>query len=76
MPVRGELFKIYLFAYAVFRFFVEFVRGNPDLAFGLSGSQLFLVPSTLLLIAYFVRQIARDAYTVPAPAAPPVLAEE
>jgi prolipoprotein diacylglyceryl transferase len=66
VPVKGELFKIYLLAYAVFRFLVEFVRGNPELALGLSGSQLFLVPSTLLLLAYFVRQLVRDAYTVPA----------
>jgi phosphatidylglycerol---prolipoprotein diacylglyceryl transferase len=76
MPVRGELFKIYLLAYAVFRFFVEFVRGNADLAFGLSGSQLFLIPSTLLLIAYFGRQLARDAYTVPAPIAPALVVED
>ena len=54
--VEGDLFKIYLLAYAVFRFLVEFVRGNPPLWEGLSGSQLFLIPSTLALAGYFVRR--------------------
>jgi phosphatidylglycerol---prolipoprotein diacylglyceryl transferase len=76
MPVKGELFKIYLLAYALFRFLVEFVRGNPELAFGLSGSQLFLVPSTLVLVGYFARQLARDAYSVPAPAARGLVVED
>ena len=59
VTVEGDLFKIYLLAYAVFRFFVEFVRGNVVMWHGLSGSQLFLIPSTLILIAYFLRQRAR-----------------
>src|SRR6185437_4472951 len=59
LRVEGDLFKIYLLAYAVFRFFVEFVRGNPPLWAGLSGSQLFLIPSTLALVAYFVRERVR-----------------
>ncbi len=62
--VEGDLFKIYLLAYAVFRFFVEFVRGNPAVWHGLSASQLFLIPSACLLVAYFVRgrdRIAGDS---------------
>lgn len=55
----GELFKIYLLAYAVFRFAVEFVRANAVVFAGLTRPQLFLIPSTLLLIAYFAR-----SYTV------------
>ena len=55
--VEGDLFKIYLLAYAIFRFLVEFVRGNPPLWSGLTGSQLFLIPSTLLLAAYFARRL-------------------
>lgn len=54
--VEGDLFKIYLLAYAVFRFFVEFVRGNVVVWHGLSGSQVFLIPSTMLLVGYFMRQ--------------------
>jgi prolipoprotein diacylglyceryltransferase len=56
ITVEGDLFKIYLLAYAIFRFFVEFVRGNPVLWNGLTGSQLFLIPSTLILVAYFARR--------------------
>jgi prolipoprotein diacylglyceryltransferase len=60
VTVEGDLFKIYLLAYAIFRFFVEFVRGNPVLWNGLTGSQLFLIPSTLLLAGYFVRRLWVD----------------
>ena len=63
--VNGELLKIYLLAYAVFRFNVEFVRGNEVVWEGLTRSQLFLVPSTLLLGWYFVRQWRRGVYRLP-----------
>ena len=63
--VKGELLKIYLLGYAVFRFGVEFVRGNPQVWLGLSRSQLFLIPSTLLLIWYFARQHHRGIYQLP-----------
>jgi phosphatidylglycerol:prolipoprotein diacylglycerol transferase len=55
VTTEGDLFKIYLLAYAAFRFAVEFVRGNPVLWFGLTGAQLFLIPSSLALAAYFAR---------------------
>ena len=54
--LRDELFKIYLLAYAMFRFLIEFVRGNEVVWGGLTRSQLFLIPSTLLLAGYFVRR--------------------
>jgi prolipoprotein diacylglyceryl transferase len=54
--VEGDLFKIYLLCYAVFRFLVEFVRGNEAVWQGLTRSQLFLIPSTLLLAWYFARR--------------------
>ena len=54
--LRGELFKVYLLAYAVFRFLIEFVRGNEVVWAGLTRSQLFLIPSTLLLAGYFLRR--------------------
>lgn len=66
VPVRGELFKIYLTGYGLFRFAVEFVRGNPAVWLGLSYSQLFLIPTTLALLAYFARRVARGVYRVPA----------
>jgi len=65
VTVKGELLKIYLLAYALFRFAVEFVRGNLEAWAGLSRSQLFLIPSTLLLLAYFWRQWRRDVYRIP-----------
>lgn len=71
IPVPGELFKLYLISYAVFRLLVEFVRGNQVMWSGLSGSQLFLIPSTIVLAIYFYRQIARGAYRPPAPAMQP-----
>jgi phosphatidylglycerol---prolipoprotein diacylglyceryl transferase len=63
MHVPGDLFKVFLLGYAGFRFAVEFVRGNPEMWAGLSGSQLFLVPGTLLLLAYFWRRRARGIST-------------
>lgn len=39
----GDAFKLYLLAYALFRFGIEFVRDNPEMGFGLSGSQIFLL---------------------------------
>jgi phosphatidylglycerol---prolipoprotein diacylglyceryl transferase len=63
--VKGELFKIYLLCYALFRFAVEFVRGNQAVWHGLSRSQLFLIPSTILLLAYFWRQYRRGVYRIP-----------
>jgi phosphatidylglycerol:prolipoprotein diacylglycerol transferase len=57
--VEGDLFKLFLLLYAVFRFFVEFVRGNPVMGFGMSGSQLMVLPSSILLALYFVRRRQR-----------------
>ena len=39
----GELLSLYLVAYAVFRFGVEFVRGNEVVAAGLTRPQFFLL---------------------------------
>lgn len=64
--VKGELLKIYLICYALFRFAVEFVRGNEIVWASLTRSQLFLIPSTLLLLVYFWRQWRRGVYRLPA----------
>ena len=53
--VRGQSFKVYLLAYGVSRFALEFVRGNPVMWLGLTGSQLFLLATLPLLAAYFLR---------------------
>lgn len=65
----GNSFKLYLLAYAVFRFAVEFVRDNPVMLFGLSGSQIFLlvtVPVAIALYRWRGRQIA-GRVAAPAP---------
>ena len=53
---EGDVFKTFLLAYAVFRFFVEFVRGNPVMALGLTGSQLTVLPGAIALVVYFLRR--------------------
>ena len=45
---------------------VEFVRGNQVVWEGLTRSQLFLIPSTMLLLLYFWRQLAHGAYAATA----------
>ncbi len=59
--VRGESFKVYLLAYGIFRFGLEFVRGNPMMFGGLTGSQLFLLATVPLLAAYFARRVRSGA---------------
>jgi prolipoprotein diacylglyceryltransferase len=54
LPV-GLSFKLFLLGYGVFRFAVEFVRGNPEMAIGLSGSQIFLIVTIPLLIVHIAR---------------------
>jgi prolipoprotein diacylglyceryltransferase len=70
VPVQGDLLKLYLLGAGVFRFLVEFVRANPEQAFGLSGPQIVLVPLVALLVAHFVRQLRRGVYRMPPAPAP------
>ncbi len=65
VPVQGDLLKAYLLAAAIFRFGVEFVRGNEVQAFGLTGPQIVLIPCVILLVAHFVRQVRGGVYRVP-----------
>lgn len=65
----GASFKWYLLAYGLFRFAVEFVRGNPSMAAGLSGSQLFLAVTIPLLLVQMMRSRRQLAtQLVPEPA--------
>jgi phosphatidylglycerol---prolipoprotein diacylglyceryl transferase len=60
----GETFVWYVAAYGVFRFLVEFVRGNEVVWHGLTRPQLFLavtIPFVLLRIALRVRSGAYSA---------------
>ncbi|CAN5667031.1 prolipoprotein diacylglyceryl transferase [soil metagenome] len=45
----GELFVLYIAGYAVFRFFVEFVRANSTVWLDLTRPQWFLLPSLLVV---------------------------
>lgn len=55
----GEILTLYIGAYAVFRFFVEFVRGNEVAWLGLTRPQLFLLV-TIPLFAARVIWLARQ----------------
>lgn len=73
LATEGLAFKLFLLAYGLFRFNVEFVRGNPDMALGLSGSQLFLAVSVPFVLAAVVRTSAqaRSKHDVPSPTGVP-----
>ncbi|HLL67161.1 MAG TPA: prolipoprotein diacylglyceryl transferase family protein [Micromonosporaceae bacterium] len=58
----GELFKLYLLAYAGFRFAVEFVRGNEVVLAGLTRPQLFLLVVVPLAAWHLIRQARRGVY--------------
>jgi phosphatidylglycerol:prolipoprotein diacylglycerol transferase len=68
LPIRGDTLKAYLLAYGLFRFGVEFVRGNEVQALGLTGPQLVLIPLIALLVIHFARRLWSGAYRVPIPA--------
>ena len=60
----GDSFKLYLLSYAIFRFGVEFVRDNPEMAAGLSGSQIFIVISVPIVTGIHLWQRKRGASRV------------
>jgi phosphatidylglycerol:prolipoprotein diacylglycerol transferase len=66
----GTTFVLYVAAYGVFRFLVEFVRGNEVVWQGLTRPQLFLavtVPIVLLRAVVLWRRGAVEPSPVPAP---------
>lgn len=54
---NGNLLKLGLAGYAAFRFFVEFVRNNHVLAFGLTGQQYVCLAILAGLAWYFGRKL-------------------
>jgi prolipoprotein diacylglyceryl transferase len=52
----GNLLKVGLAGYAIFRFLVEFVRNNTVLVFGLTGQQYFCLALLGALAIYYARQ--------------------
>jgi prolipoprotein diacylglyceryltransferase len=71
VPVQGDLLKLYLLAAFVFRFLVEFVRGNEVQLPGLTGPQVVLIPLIAWLVVHFVRRWRSRAWKVPVPPTPP-----
>ncbi|GEP33123.1 diacylglyceryl transferase [Nocardioides szechwanensis] len=58
----GESFVWYVASYGVFRFLVEFVRGNEVAWEGLTRPQLFLLATVPLVLARIAYQVCRGAY--------------
>ncbi|MDP2772023.1 MAG: prolipoprotein diacylglyceryl transferase [Nocardioides sp.] len=58
----GESFVWYVASYGVFRFLVEFVRGNEVAWEGLTRPQLFLMATIPLVLARIAYQVRRGAY--------------
>jgi phosphatidylglycerol:prolipoprotein diacylglycerol transferase len=65
--VRGDTLKAYLLAYGVFRFGIEFIRGNEVQWLGLTGPQLVLIPLVAWLVLHFARQLRSGIYHMPQP---------
>jgi phosphatidylglycerol:prolipoprotein diacylglycerol transferase len=62
----GNLLKLGLAGYAVFRFAVEFVRNNPVVALGLTGPQLFCIGLLAALGLYYRRRWQAAHRAIPA----------
>ena len=71
----GELFVLFICAYAAFRFGVEFTRANTPVLADLTGSQLFILLTSPLLVARLLksarlgtfRQLLTPPPSIPAP---------
>ncbi|MFT4229295.1 MAG: prolipoprotein diacylglyceryl transferase [Microbacterium sp.] len=66
----GETLTLYVAAYGVFRFFVEFVRGNDVAWLGLTRPQLFLLVTVPLLLARIAVKASRGGFAATAAVAP------
>jgi prolipoprotein diacylglyceryltransferase len=58
----GETLTFYLLGYGVFRFLVEFTRGNEIAWHGLTRPQLFLLATTPLVLARIAVQARKGVY--------------
>lgn len=63
----GETLTLFIAAYGIFRFLVEFVRGNEVAWLGLTRPQLFLAVTIPLLLARIVWMTRRGDFRLPAP---------
>jgi prolipoprotein diacylglyceryltransferase len=63
---NGNLLKFGLAGYAVFRFFVEFVRNNRVMYWGLTGQQYFCLGLLLVVGSYYAYQYSQTRRLAPA----------
>lgn len=63
----GETLTFFIAAYGLFRFFVEFVRGNDIAWMGLTRPQLFLLATIPLLLARIVYKARRGGFSATPP---------
>jgi len=56
MKYPGDLFKLFILGYSVFRFLIEFIRAEPVVWLGLTVYQLIAVPLILITGIYFFRK--------------------
>ena len=61
----GETLTLYIAAYGIFRFGVEFVRGNEVAWLGLTRPQLFLLVTIPLLLGRIAYKARRGTFTTP-----------
>lgn len=59
---NGNLLKFGVGGYAVFRFFIEFLRNNRVLLWGLTGQQWFCLLILLAIAVYYTFQFARSRH--------------
>jgi len=52
---NGALFLTYIIIYSVFRFFIEFIRAEPRVLFGLTGAQIASIVLFVIAIFIFLR---------------------
>lgn len=62
LTAPGETLTLYLAGYGIFRFLVEFVRGNEVVWQGLTRPQLFLLATVPLVLARVAWQARRGVY--------------
>ena len=69
LAAPGETLTLYLAGYGIFRFLVEFVRGNQVVWEGLTRPQLFLLATVPLILARVVWQVRKGVYRLATPPA-------
>lgn len=62
MKQPGDLFKLFVFSYALFRFIIEYIRTEPVIWHGLTLYQLMALPLVILTGRYFYRNYFKAGF--------------